>query len=842
MTFKGRPWLPYLVFLSLVGISLGWQLVENPAHEERDVVQERLDKASEPLVPGHTLGQTFFSRHRGLKAVELLLVLYQPEHEIPPSARIELTLERLDDPEVPPVAAEIAAAGLEHNQRLRFSFIPLLDSQGAPYRLTLRVNEAHGIAFWHTSSDAYAYGEMLADGVRAVGDLHFTTIYDYHLSDVLADAGRAMGRYARVTPALLLLLGLPGLVLSLYLLPRGRLDAGTFMGMVLALSMATWPLLLLWATLFRVSLSGWPVWLFAGSLLTAGMYRAWSKRGQRLLRKSGIDEGNLPEIGLAIVLLVALATRLLQVRELVVPNWVDSLHHTLITQLISERGMVPSTLDPYLPVGDFHYHFGFHANAAVLTWLSGLPSHQAVLLLGQVLNAAASLAAYALAWGWTKRRWAGVGAALVVGALSYMPAYYASWGRFTQLAGLILLPLAVLATSWLLTSEQRARGLWVVTTVLVAGLALTHYRILVFYILFWIPYPILWLVRQRGSRSAWGLLAKTAIILCLLALTAILPWTVRFSSRILPRVKPLYGGWSASQGLDTTFPVGLLKVGCTRVLLYLAGAGALWGALRRNGKMILLPVWVGLWWLVANLHLLGIPDAWLVTNQSVVISFWLPVSVLCGWLAGDLTTLLAQGARRVSGQVAWARTLSWVVLGATFALVGWGSWRMVDAVNPITVIATSDDLRAVEWAKAHLAPEARVLINTRPWQGELRVGNDGGYWLPILGQREATLPCVLYYQGSPAYREAINDLARAVEVADTLDEPKLRELLAQEGVTHVFVGSRGGRLMPKELDPSPYYRLRYAIGAARIYEFLPEGGWLARRSERGPRPCPSPPD
>lgn len=824
MTFRRRRWLPYLLFLLLVGIAMGWQLVKNPAHEERDIIQERLDKASEPLVPGHVVGQTFLSRHRALKAVEFLLVLYQPEREIPPSARIALTLTSLDDPAAPPVAAEMSVAGLEHNQRIRFAFPQLLGSQGTPYRLTLSVNEDHGIGFWHTTTDAYAYGEMLVDGRKTEGDLYFITLYDYHLSDVLADAARALGRCALTMPALLLLLFLPGLVLSLYFLPRGRLDAGTFVGVVLGLSMATWPLLLLWATLFRVNLSGWPVWLFVGLLLASGTYRAWSKRGQPLLRENGPDEVNLPEIGLAAVLFVALATRLIQVRELVVPNWVDSLHHTLITQLISDRGMVPSSLEPYLPVGDFHYHFGFHANAAVLTWLSGLPSHQAVLLLGQVLNAAAALAGYALAWGWTRRRWAGVAAALVIGAISYMPAYYASWGRFTQLGGLILLPPAVLATSWLFAPERRACGLWVVATVLVAGLALTHYRVMVFYALSWIPYALLWLVRQRGSRSAWGLLAKTAVILGLLALTATLPWAVRFSSRILPRVKSLYGGWGASEALDTSFPWGLLEVGWTRVLLYLAGAGTVWGILRRNGEMILIPVWVGLWLLVANLHLLGIPNVWLVHNQSVVISFWLPVSVLCGWLAGDAATLLARGVWLLTGRLEFVRALSWGLLGATFAMVGWGSWRMVDTINPITTVATPDDLRAMEWARENLPPQARVLINTRPWQGELRVGNDGGYWLPILGQREATLPCVLYYQGTPAYREAVNDLARAVEVAETLDEPGLRERLAKEGVTHVFVGSKGGRMMPKDLDASPYYRLRYATGPTRIYEFVPEGG------------------
>jgi len=83
-----------------------------------------------------------------------------------------------------------------------------------------------------------------------------------------------------------------------------------------------------------------------------------------------------------------------------------------------------------------------------------------------------------------------------------------------------------------------------------------------------------------------------------------------------------------------------------------------------------------------------------------------------------------------------------------------------------------------------------------------------------------TLPSVLYAQSQGTYREAVNDLARTVEESESLDDAALRERLVREGVTHVFVGARGGRLMPKDLEPSPYYRLRYATGPVRVYEFV----------------------
>lgn len=820
--------LPELVLSILVVAALAWVLARNPAIEERGIVQERLDASGQPLTPEHTLGQTFFSRHAGLKAVELLLVAYDPSRIPPPSRYVVLTLERTDKPELPPVRSQVEALGLQHNQRVRLDFDPLPDSRNAAYRLTVRCDGDFDLSLWHTSSDAYAYGEMLENGVPQAGDLWFVTYYDYRLTEVLRDAGRLAARYGRFLPALLVLLVLPGLALMLWLKPWPRAlvgsasdapNPGLAIFLAMALSVAVWPVLLLWASLAGLSLAGGGAWVVVAALIGLAVYRVWQERSLWVVRlRSLLPCDPLPEIALAAVLMLALGTRLLQVRELVVPAWVDSVHHTLLTQLIIEQGRVPSSFAPYLPVSDFHYHFGFHANAATLAWLSGLPAHQAVLLLGQMFNVAAALAAYALASALTGRRWAGVGAALVVGALSFMPAYFVSWGRYTQLAGLVLLPATCLATTWQLEARPSRRGEWVAAAFLLAGMVLTHYRVLVFYALFWLCYPALMLWRMRGARGAWIALARRGAFLAWLALVLAAPWAARLLLRIVPRVDALYGGWEASAGYNA-FPSFLLDVGWTRQLIYAAAIGAVWALLRDKGEMIVLAAWVGLWFLAANLRVLGLFDLWLIHNEAVVISLWLPVSALCGWLAADLVEWALSWARHWGYQDA-RRWASLVLLGATLALGAWGSWRMVDIVNPVTVFTTEDDLRAMRWAAENTPSDARFLINTRAWNGEVRAGSDGGWWLPIIARRQVTLPCVFYVLGPPAYRDGVIGLARTVEQAAALDDLALIQRLAQEGVTHVFVGAAGGRLTPKELDANPNYRLRYASGPVRIYEFV----------------------
>ena len=650
----------------------------------------------------------------------------------------------------------------------------------------------------------------------------------------------------------------------------------------------------------------------------------------------GIARDPWPYVALAVVMLLVVVTRALQVRDLALPAWVDSVHHTMIVRLIADGGRVPASYHPYMPVDAFHYHFGFHAGAAALAWLSGLSADRAVLLFGQALNVLAPLAAYTMAWWIGRSRWGGVAAALVVGALCYMPAYYVTWGRYTQLAGLVMLPPLMLFTARAL---ERRRGrhmgrgdrpvaptgarqaLWrlgaggsvlLLAALLIAGLVLTHYRVLVFYAVWAVPQGVLLLWRARGDPSPqpsprvqgegagdpsppalapehWdsfrvpgegaggpstqpsprvesvaripngqcrpqplvcnspacptgcgvvsrkpiratlsvrgeggmGVLARIAGrgALCgALALLVALPWVVGFLARVAPGFATTYGGWSAGDG-GNGFPSALLNVGWTRPLLYIAAAGALWGLLRRRGEAVVAAAWVGLCLLIANPSLLGLADTWLITNSAVVIAFWLPVGALCGWLVGDVGRLLARARLPRVGRVG-GQAVSALLLATVVALAGVGSWRMVDIVNPVTVLAAEEDLDGLAWAREHTPPDALFVVNTGVWQAPMRYGTDAGWWLNVVADRRTTLPSLLYLMGGMSYFEGLNALAVAVEEAESVDDPALLARLQEAGVTHVFVGARGGHLLPRDLDPSPHYRALYTHGPVRIYEVV----------------------
>ena len=182
-----------------------------------------------------------------------------------------------------------------------------------------------------------------------------------------------------------LILFLPGLAWWLWLGDHEQ-DGGEALARIFAVSFATIAALALGLFAIRVSmtpiLAAVLLGVFAGAVIV-GLIRNY---------KTAFDKTWLIAL---VVFAVFTVWRLWQARELVFPNWVDSQHHALIIRAIIEKRMLPATLEPYLP-GPFYYHFAYHAVTAVFCQLSGLEVEQAMLLFGQVLNAMAGFAIYAL--------------------------------------------------------------------------------------------------------------------------------------------------------------------------------------------------------------------------------------------------------------------------------------------------------------------------------------------------------------------------------------------------------------------------------------------------------------
>jgi hypothetical protein len=240
---------------------------------------------------------------------------------------------------------------------------------------------------------------------------------------------------------------LPGFALLGLLWPREiMLTPAARLALAMPVSAALPPVLLLLAETVGLpwgSVATWLLLIACLVFLAGRRYTAWSRqRSASTIHGTHTTPTDLRHgFGVLVALFIgALLVRLYIIRELPTGLLGDSYHHTMMAQLLVDNSGLFRSWQPYAPLETFTYHFGFHANAAFVHWLTGIPLTTSVLWTGQVMNALAVQAAFALAViALRGSAWTGVLAALVTGFVLTIPAHYVVWGRYTQLTGQVVL-------------------------------------------------------------------------------------------------------------------------------------------------------------------------------------------------------------------------------------------------------------------------------------------------------------------------------------------------------------------------------------------------------------------
>lgn len=486
-----------------------------------------------------------------------------------------------------------------------------------------------------------------------------------------------------------------------------------------------------------------------------------------------------------LALLGVIALRFFQARDLALPAWVDSVHHTFLVRLFLEQGGIPADLLPWIP-GPFYYHIGFHASAAVFSAFSGLTPDAAILVFGQLLNAAAAVSAHRLSMAIRPDRRRALLVMVLVGFFTQMPAFYLSWGRYTLLAGMVLLPLAM-AEALEFAARAPRRSTLLRLAILTAGLLLTHYLAAILLAVFLTLTGVYVLLRRERRRRIIGLLVSAGSGTALA-----LPWLIpmlRYSTvEVGFDVVASQAAADAAYFADYASYIWRL-LGPLRNQIFLgAGLLAALAALFRRGPLRILAVWgliLGLQTLPWGLRFEPFrPD-------HLAIVLFLPAAVL----AADGFIALADWIDR-RRPVLRPR---FFFAGAALALCAVGVWQTRDILSPRTVFADTDDRRAVLWAAANTPADAVFLINTEYWQNGLYRGSDGGWWLLPLANRRTLLPPMLYSFADRAYILKTNGLAEEVSRLEgcTVD---FWRLVREQGVTHVYIKEGVGSLKPETFD------------------------------------------
>ena len=794
-----------------------------------------------------TVGQTFTARRAGLNGLTFWANLDpgEADQQAWVAVRLYQTLEVVQQGGQ---ALFQGHFGIRGNGPVTISLPPRSEAPGHIYYLELTPSVSN-ISFLGQNVDAYGGGTAYAGRVAIPGDLAFRTTYLYGPGAVLEDLVGMAGQAWLLIP-LGMVLWLPGwLLLDLSGLRR-RFDWGERVAISVGLSLALVPLMMLWTSTLGLH---WSQPALLGAVILLGVIMLWRMwRGFRPITLDWIS------LLLGIVFTVSLAVRLMMVRDLVAPAWVDSVHHALITRLIMEGGAFPTSYAPYLQLPANIYHAGYHSGLAAFLWLSEMDLPQGMLYYGQVLNAACVFAVYLLTTQLSGDRRAALLAAFLCALFTPMPAYYVSWGRYTQLAGLLILPVSLAFIKLVLDNAidermrpepnkagesenlpvpgqashrepSKLRG-WLSTWALplgmsclaAAGSLLVHYRATAFLACLLVGYAISQLFDWQDLRASGvgNNLIKLLVAGSLLGLGALLLTLPGMVEVIRERLLPAFSPGNIVPGeAFADFPWRLLEAGYGMYTLWLAGFGLCVGLVLRKRFIATIIFWVVLMFTMANLGSLGLPGGGVINNTSVAITLFMPIALLGGYatsrmMAGMEWILLKK-------KPALILPTHLILLSACLILAVAGARQMFSLVNVNTYLFRSADLQALSWLKDNLPQNEPVLTNPFNWGYGLYAGNDGGAWISALSGQATLPPPVIYGFGDRDELERVNSLSAQV-IQHGANPDELWALMREADISYVYTGARGGPISSTALLSSPLFDALYAQAGTYVFKTL---GW-----------------
>jgi hypothetical protein len=807
---------------------------------------------------GTSFGQSFTAQYAGFSGVAVMLAPEGAQDEGDLTFHLRANTQSVDD-----IASKrLSLSEIITQSYYTFNFPVQRDSQRKDYYLLVDVEGGGQVRIFTASPDTYLDGALYVNQTPQESQLGFQLLYDRQV--YLLSLGPIIGGWIVKLIFALLLFILPGWGLFSLLWPSwDTLRWGTKLGLSGALSLAIYPLLMLWTNLVGISLGAWNAIIppLAGVIAIGWKNRSFfNELWRRFHLKNVLSsftpfsvERFLPDLAYIVILGLLIWSKFWIIQPLDIPLFGDSYQHTMITQLIIDHGGLFNSWQPYADLVTFTYHFGFHSAAAVYHWMTGATAEQSVLWTGQLVNILAIMSLYPLAIKISQNKWGGVVAMLIGGLLSPMPNYYVNWGRYTQLAGQVIL-LAAIWVAWMILerSTPESRGVpWVhkmadwkglsldvsslvIVWLFFGGLALTHYRILVLAVLFFATYGIFSLSRTKilywAGRTLWIGLGGMLLFL---------PWFIHLlGGKIMHMVEAGISTLPSSVSVSGEF------INVTRnfqaylpltiwVLILPCLVLGLW-KLKKDLAIFTL------WWLfiilATNPSWIGLPGNALITNFAIVIAFYIPASIIIAssteWLLESKSHLESRYGGLVHEYLPKITVSSLILLMVCVLGVFGGLMRISDLDQSSFALVTRPDLRAMKWIKENLPNDAKFLINSFfAYNNSMLVGSDGGWWIPLLTGRRTSVPPLTYgfeMGVESATYESTIDLAEEIQLVG-ISAPETIELLLQNGYKYVYIGQRQGSINytgPKVLDPVtmsgiPDFKTVYHQDRVWIFEVLP---------------------
>jgi hypothetical protein len=766
------------------------------------------------LEEGIIYGQTFVSEFDGLTGIKIYL---SPDLQSNADGEIRVVIQADVDSATVLGERVLPINQIDQPAFYNFRFKPITDSNQEYLYYSLSI-EGDGRVFVNTlPGEAYIHGSFYVRSSAIEAQSRFELSY-HPLISLLGLVGEFI-KWSGILLIGITIFVIPGFAL-IHLLFPGLKPFGLLTGIVVSVgvSLSIYPLLLLWTDFFNLHLGAFYAW---GPVLIGSGILVW--KAKEINWREQIEKINVKEWPItgftAIVILAGLITifmiRFIAVRSIEIPMWGDSVQHTMIAQLILDHRGLFNQWSPYAELQSFTYHFGFHSDVAAFSWLTGRSAIRSTLWTGQILNGMAAFALFPLAKKISRNTYAAIAAVFIAGVLSPFPNFYTNWGRYTQLAGLVILPIVIYVSWMYLERENRASKYRPLIWLLMGGLALTHYRVFIFAFLFF-PAYFLFSIRSKNLKQ----IGQKSIYLGVGTFVLFIPWLVRLLDGELIKITSRFIGTPAVQTPEHLIQynaIGKLANFAPLWLWLVAMLILLWSTLKRKRPILIVALWWAMIILTANPGTFGLPGTGAISNFAVFISSYFPLSIAFGLTVAEIHSRVERD------------TFNRLIMAALFVAITLGSPNRISEISSDDFsLVTKPDLLASAWLAENIEVDSLILVNSFFAYGDtLVVGSDAGWWLPLLAGRNTTLPPITY--GSeigpiPNYLQDIND--RTNEILQMLSpESDLVNSLRQYGISHVYIGQRQGRLNyfgPNNLDPSrfdsdPEFTQIYHRDHVRIY-------------------------
>lgn len=742
------------------------------------------------LSSGQTVGQTFTARYDGLEGIEVFL-----KPGISGQGYLTLHLKNQPDDQIDIASSQIPISTFSKSRLYQLSFSSQNHSVNQDYYVLLEVDGNSSISLRTAPGETYQNGALYASNEPIDTQLSFNLIYNSNLAFI--GLCYEMLDWIKYFLIGIFLYIIPGW--ALFTMFYGQWSQKLWMekiGLAAGLSLAIYPILILWTNLVGLHLGAVYAWVppILGLLVIIWRNRLWFKKPSFAIFHdySIVDFTALCMIGMIF------ATRFWAIRSLPAPMWGDAFQHTVIAQLMVDNGGLFDSWHPYADILSFTYHFGFHSLVAVFHWISGIFLPQAILWAGQLLNGLAVISLVPLVMKINKNKWSGVFTIALVSLFFQMPMFYLNWGRYTQLAGqIIIITCIYLAWETLETSNIKWQ-LILLNCLAMAGLALTHYRVLIFAICFYIVFLLFHVKSELFNKI------KITAIMGIGSLAIFSPWLVHVFIGKIPLIfaskfsEPVNQIASSSAASDS---IGDISSYLPRVIWILFAIMLFWGLWKRNKPILLM----GVWWLgvilAANPQWLGLPGAGALTNFAVFIAAYIPAGIIVGGVLGMAIDAIPKNTKIITAPRSWRSDFHLPALILAIAVLLFGVYygrQSLKLIHPDTFgLLTYPDIKAMHWIKQNTTEDAKFLVNSfLAYNDTTAVGCDGGWWLQYLTLRPSTLPPINYgSEKTPTadFVASVKNLTATIQ-SNGVASPEIWDLLKNNSVTHIYIGQKQGRV------------------------------------------------